>query len=351
MTEKNQKNTARKKLILKLVVGISLLLILILWSGGFLTGKLETKEVKAKSGIPIPADVKTYPVKTQMVAPRIDLMGTVASGEKILLSSRINAYVKKVFVSAGNRVRQGQILVTLDNRELKEELAAAEVQLKQTRIEYERSKKLMEADATTEQALTATKSAFETARARVQQIEVMLTYTELRAPIDGKITDRRIEVGDLASAGQVLLGVFAPQNMRIEVPVPMRLVEKLQLGQKVDIELDRALRPLTGRVTEVVGEVDPMSRTQRMKVHIDGVTTDILPGTFGRVWIHDDPQPAILIPDSAVYRIGQLEIVQIIRGSRAIRRMVKTGPRYGDKIEILSGLNENEIILVEPIKG
>jgi RND family efflux transporter MFP subunit len=290
-------------------------------------------------------------VSTEMVSPRIDLVGTVASGEKIVLSARISAYVKKVFVSAGDRVRQGQLLILLDNRELKQQLAAAEAGLSQARAEYERAQKLIAANATTDQALTAARSAFETASAQVQQINVMLTFTEITSPIDGRITDRRIEAGDLAAPGQPLLGVFAPHNMRIEVPVPVRLAEKMQLEQKVDIELDRSDRPFTGRVIEVVGEVDPMSRTQRIKVHIEGTGADVLPGTFGRVWIKDTPRPAILVPTSVLYRIGQLELVQVVTNNRVIRRLVKTGPLFGDRIEILSGLSAGDTILIRPIKG
>lgn len=351
MTEKKHDAAAKTKLILKILIGLLTLAALILWSGGFFSTKLPPGEVSAQTGIPIPTDRETFKVQTKSVAPRIDLVGTVASGEKILLSARISAYVKKVFVSAGDRVKEGQTLVRLDNRELREQLAAAEARLQQAKTEYERTQKLMAADATTDQALTAAKSTFETAKARVQQIKIMLTFTEIKSPIDGKVTDRRIEAGDLANAGQVLLGVFAPRNMRIEVPVPVRLVEKLKLGQTVDIELDRPSRPFSGRVTEVVGEVDPMSRTQRVKVHIDGADTDVLPGTFGRVWINDDPRPAILVPTSSVYKIGQLEMVQVVKGNLAIRRMVKTGPRYGDMIEILSGISDDDIILTEPIKG
>ena len=338
-------------LIVKVAVGVGGLLALILWSGGFLFHKLSPSEVQARMGIPLPSGSKTLIVASEMVSPRIDLVGTVASGEKIVLSARISAYVKKVYVSAGDSVRQGQRLILLDNRELKQKLAAAEAGLAQAQTEYERAQKLIAADATTDQALTAARSAFETASAQVQQIKVMLTFTQITSPIDGRITDRRIEAGDLAAPGQTLLGVFAPQNMRIEVPVPVRLVEKLQLGQKVDIELDRPNRPFTGRVIEVVGEVDPMSRTQRIKVHIEEAGTDVLPGTFGRVWIADAPRPAILIPASAVYRIGQLEMVQLVTDNRVIRRLVKTGPLFGDQIEILSGLSTGDTILAQPIKG
>ena len=338
-------------LIVKLAVGIGGLLALIVWSGGFLLHKLAPLDVLAETGIALPPDSETLTVEQEMVSPRIDLVGTVASGEKIVLSARISAYVKKVYVSAGDKVRQGQVLVLLDDRELKQQLAAAEAGLAQAETEYKRIQKLMAVKATTDKALTAAKSDFETASARVRQTNVLLTFAKITSPIDGRITDRRIEVGDLAAPGQPLLGVFAPQNMRIEVPVPVRLVEKMQLEQKVDIELDRPDRPFTGRVIEVVGEVDPLSRTQRMKVHIEGAGTDVLPGTFGRVWIADDPRPAILVPASAVYRIGQLEMVQVVADKRVIRRLVKTGSFFEDRIEILSGLSAGDVILTQPIKG
>ena len=350
MTQKNNRRI-NSILLTKLVVGIGGLLVLILWSGGFLLHKLSPANVQAETGIPLPAGSETMTVASEMVSPRIDLVGTVASGEKIVLSSRISAYVKKVYVSAGDQVRQGQRLILLDNRELQQQLAGAEAGLAQAQTEYKRAQRLIAADATTDQALTAARSAFESASARVREIKVMLTFTEITSPIDGRITDRRIEAGDLAAPGQPLLGVFAPRNMRIEVPVPVRLVEKMQLEQKVDIELDRSDRPFSGRVIEVVGEVDPLSRTQRMKVHIEGAGADVLPGTFGRVWIADDPRPAILVPASAVVRIGQLEMVQLVTDQRVIRRLVKTGPLFGDRIEILSGLSSGDTILIEPIKG
>jgi RND family efflux transporter MFP subunit len=351
MSAEKNATSGNKAVWIKIGVGVFALAILIAWSSGFFKSKVAASQLEVVTGVPVPEGRPTIQVKTEMIAPRVDLVGTVASGEKILLSSRISAYVKRVYASAGDTVKENQLLIRLDNRDLKEQLAAAEARLTQAQSEYQRSLKLKEADATTDQALTAAKSAFDSARAQVQQIKVMLTYTEITSPIDGKVTDRQVEAGDLASPGQVLLAVFAPYNLRIEVPVPVRLVEKLQLGQEVRVELDRPNRPLTGKVTEVVGEVDPMSRTQKMKVHLQGSLTEILPGTFGRVWISDDPRPTILVPATAVYRIGQLEMVQVVRDYRAIRRLVKTGQRYDNRIEILSGLSENDTILVEPIKG
>jgi RND family efflux transporter MFP subunit len=198
--------------------------------------------------------------------------------------------------------------------------------------------------------MTAAESSFNAAKTQVAEIEVMLTYTTIKAPINGVVTDRRVERGDLANPGQVLLSVYDPQNMRIEVPVPVRLIEKLALNQTVDISLDRPSRPFKGRVSEIVSAIDPLSRTQEVKVHIDNKKGDILPGTFGRVWVYEDPYPAVMIPASAVVLSGQLEMVHLVKGERVVRQMVKTGPAFGKKVEILSGLSQGDIILVSPLK-
>jgi RND family efflux transporter MFP subunit len=178
----------------------------------------------------------------------------------------------------------------------------------------------------------------------------MLIYTKIRSPIHGIITDRRVEVGDLANPGQSLLSVYDPMNMRIEVPVPVRLIEKLSLNQTVDITLDRPDRPFKGRVDGIVSEIDPLSRTQKVKIHIDNNRGDILPGTFGRVWVREDPHPAILIPLDAVVLIGQLEMVSVVKNDRIERRMVKSGPSFGKNLEILSGLSQGDVILVSPAR-
>jgi Cu(I)/Ag(I) efflux system membrane fusion protein len=138
--------------------------------------------------------------------------------------------------------------------------------------------------------------------------------------------------------------------MRLEVPVPVRLIEKLSLGQTVEISLDRPNRPFKGRVSEIVSAVDPLSRTQEVKVHIDNKKGDILPGTFGRVWVFEDPYPAVLVPASAVILSGQLEMVHLVQDNRVVRRMVKSGPSFGKKIEILSGLSQGDVILLFPLK-
>jgi len=336
--------------IMKWTVALVGLVLMIAWTGGTFHFKVQAGKLAVVSGKPLPQEAKTYTVELKKLAPKIDVVGTVTSAENVHLSARISAYVSKVSASAGTKVKKGQTLIELDSREINEKLVAARVHLKQSKTEYDRTLNLYKKNAATEQSLTAAESMYNFAQSQVAEIKVMLTYTKINAPIDGIVTERKIEAGDLANPGQVLLSVYDAGNMRLEVPVPVRLIEKLSLNQTVDITLDRPTRPFKGRVSEIVGEIDPSSRTQKVKVRIDNKKGDILPGTFGRVWVRESPHTAIVIPASAVTMVGQLEMVNVVQHDRVLRRMVKTGPSYGKKVEILSGLSAGEVILVSPLK-
>ena len=333
----------------KLIIGIVGLAAVVVWSGGFLAKKTQPAVLEHPAGVAVPADAVTYGVQAETLPSRIEVVGTTASEEKINLSARIPAYVSEVFASAGDRVKKGQVLVTLDDREIRQQLTAAEAQLNQAKAEYERAKQLFEKEATTQQALTAAESMFNAAQAQVEQVKVMLTYAQVTSPIDGIVTERRIEAGDLANPGMLLLAVYDPLRMRLEAPVPVRLIDRLALEQPVEVSLERPARTLTGHVAEIVSEVDASSRTQLVKVHLDGVAGDVLPGTFGRLWVNAEPREVLLVPAAAVRQIGQLSFVQVVQDGRAVRRLVKTGPARDDRIEILSGLQSGEVILVKPI--
>ncbi|MDZ4200202.1 MAG: efflux RND transporter periplasmic adaptor subunit [Kiritimatiellia bacterium] len=334
----------------KLILGILGLAAVIVWSGGFLTRKTKPVALPYAEGRALPADAVTMTVKKETVPTQVDVVGTVTSEERINLSARIPAYVSEIFASAGDRVKKGQTLVTLDDREIRQQLTAAEAGLNQARAEYERAKQLFEREATTQQALTAAESMYASARAQVEQVKVMQTYAKVVSPIDGIVTERRIEAGDLAHPGTLLLAVYDPLRMRLEAAVPVRLIDRIELNQEVSVLLERPARTLKGRVSEIVSEVDPSSRSQLVKVRLEGVTGDVLPGAFGRLLVEALPREVMYAPASALVHIGQLSFVQVVRDGRAVRRLVKTGPASGDRVEILSGLRESDVLLVTPIR-
>ncbi len=334
---------------LRLVLGLAALVLMILWSGGCFKKKLPAGKINAQPGVPVAANAELMDVQMTEIKPRIDIVGTVESQERVDLSSRISADVKEVFVSAGNAVKKGQLLITLDAREMSKQLAMGETELKQAETDYERQKKLMASNATSDQQLTTARTNYERAKAAVERLNVMLSYTKITSPIDGIVTERHVEVGDLANPGQLLLTVYDSNRLRIVVPVPVRLIDQLQLNDSVSITLE-PYGDVQGTVSDIVGEIDPRSRTQDVKIRLGQLEKTILPGTFGRVWVYDETRQGVLVPQSAIISVGQLTMVETEKDGLVKRRMVKTGRSQGDQIEILSGLNTGDTIVVKPAK-
>ncbi len=333
----------------KILLGVAAILLLVIWSTGALKDKTTPGVAEHLPGFAIPQDAQTFTVKREPIPSRISVAGTVASEENIHISARVGGVVQNVLVSAGDRVSAGQPLLMIDDREMREQLTAAGAHLNRAESELQRARQLFAAQAATQQQMTDAESAFLAAQARVEQLRVALTYYEIRSPIDGVVTDHRIEQGDLASPGQILLALYNPNAMRLDAPVPMRLIERTQKGSRMIVELDQFATPLDGEVTEIVSEIDSSSRTRMVRVRLATESPDILPGTFGRLVIEDAPRHGFLVPASSVFRVGQLEMVHRLKDDRVLRVMVRTGPVAGDMVEILSGLADGDVILTQPL--
>lgn len=309
--------------------------------------KIEPGAVAHSPGRPFPAGADTVRIAAENLPPRIDVVGSVTAAERVKIAARLQAEVREVRASAGQRVEKDQILLILDDREIKEQLAAAEAQLRQAEAEYKRARQLFEARTASEQELTAAESAFHSARAQVERVRVLQSYTIIRAPLSGIIIERHVEVGDLAAPGMELMAMYDPTRMRIEAATPVRLVSYLQLGAMVPVTLEHPALMLTGRVAEIVGEIDPRSRTQIVRVDLDRPEADLLPGAFGRLIVETTPRSAMYVPASAIRRVGQLEVVGLVREGRVLDRLVRTGPAVNGKVEVLAGLAEGDVILTE----
>ncbi|MEI6166762.1 MAG: efflux RND transporter periplasmic adaptor subunit [bacterium] len=338
------------KMVWRPVAGLLGLVALVVWSGGLLESKVAPGNIAYQPGVPVPDGAGTLVVNSVKSPSLVEVIGTAASERMVNLSARLPATIESMRVSAGQAVTNGQIVATLDDRDIREQLGAMEAQFKQAELEYNRTLKLFEKGASTDQARVAAISAWEGAQARLQQSRVMLSYTVIVSPMDGVVTDRRMEAGDLAAPGQVMLTVYDPRQMRLNVAVPGRLLQKFPLNQAVDVRLDDVESPLAGTVREVVSEIDPLSRTQLVKVHLEQKGTAILPGSYGRIRVEGELHASVWIPATALYRVGQQELVQVVMAGRAIRRVVRTGLTQGALIEVLSGLAEGEVMLLVPVK-
>jgi len=178
----------------------------------------------------------------------------------------------------------------------------------------------------------------------------MLGYTKITAPFAGVVTRKRADVGDLATPGKPLLDMEDARSLRLEADVPEAVIGNLKLGDKLPVSISAVESEFEGVVGEISPAADPNSRTILVKLDLPDAQ-NLRAGQFGRVAMPVGESTALRIPASAIVHHGQMEIVFVVKDSSAQLRLVKTGKRIGDEVELVSGVEAGEKIVVEDAAG
>ncbi|MGB9437853.1 MAG: efflux RND transporter periplasmic adaptor subunit [Desulfobacterales bacterium] len=312
----------------------------------------------------VPAAVSGQPFTIEVVEdPLIDqAAGTLRAKVETVISPLITARISSIAVWAGDEVKAGQVLVTLDSRELKarvdqvhQAVVAAGARLKQTEKDLARVKRIIRADpgAVSKAERDRVETTLSTAQAELMQLKrqedeagTALSHSKLASPIAGRIVERLGDPGDTAIQGEPLLRLYDPATLRLEANVRESVASKLAKGQHLTAEIDALKKKFAVVVDEIVPSADPGSRSFLVKVSLtDG--TGLYPGMFGRLMIPIGKVERIYIPLMAVTHVGQLDFVIVDTEQGAVRRYVRLGESGpDDRIEVISGLTAGETVLI-----
>ncbi len=332
------------------------------------TGKVDRPQI---SGIAVET------VQPSSVDEYYETSGTVKAKTVSAVASRIMGTVTAVKVKEGDKVAAGQILLTVDDRDILQKvegakeghreaekaLEAADENRKMVDITYQRYKRLYDDKALTGQEFDQIKTQknvadidYERARAAVKRAEAGLKeakvfhgFSRVVSPVSGIVTDKRIELGSMAVPGNPLLTVEDNSSYRIEINADERFAGRIRPGTEASVTAESAPGPIRGTVTEVVPSVDPASRTFLVKIAIkDGGLRN---GSYVKVSLPVGRKDALLVPSRTVVERGQLTGIYVVGGDSVIRyRLVKAGRKYGDSVENLSGLKPMDRVVVEGVE-
>ena len=323
-----------------------------------------------RSGMIVPgeqiADNAKYKVKIlklkQTKIPLIyQTVGTVRSRDEIELSPRIIARITKITRRSGDSVKSGEVLVQLDDSDLRaaerqaaENLKVVEAALQLAIKSYKRQKLLMEKNVIpkkifeqAEQVLRSTLAREKAGRQALRQAQVNLSHATIKSPMDGIVSDRLDDPGDLASPGNIIMKIFDSTRLMLYVPLRESLIKSVKIGDKVNFYVESLKRSFIGEIREIVPAVDPGSRTFLVKMCIKDNTKGLMPGMFGTVKLRLGNEQAYIVPDKLITRIGQLEYLTIMQNNRPLKILVRTvsTPTPG-KRRIVSGINsETEVVI------
>ena len=323
------------------------MLLMLYMAGVFTNGKIEPGQVEALRSDIRPRE--TARASVEIVTEFYESVGTVRPKTETRVDSRIMGKVLEVHVRSGDRVTRGQALVRLEGREYEVRLEravqglagtrsrreqmehsaiAAKAERDRAEAAFRRTKTYFDAKAATAQDMEQAEAAYRQAEARLEQAEeamneadsgvrqamkaveearIALGYTRVSAPEAGEVAARLVEPGELAVPGKPLLLLQTRGNLRLEALIPESLIVKIRPGKVLDLKIDALDRFMRGSVEEVVPSADPTTRTILVKVALPE-QEDVFPGMFGRLLLPVKEREAVLVPRTALRRLGQLEV-------------------------------------------
>ena len=289
--------------------------------------------------------VKALSVQESAPLRQIEVMGSVQAADRAVLASRISGTITELNVQRGSRVTQGDQLIRLRADEIAARVRQATAQLKQAERNLARERKLLQKNAATQETVSALEEARDIAAASYSEAKTILSYTTIKAPFGGVITDQPGGLGDLATPGKPLLYLASDKRLEIITAIPESLVLGLQRGDTLAVFIPAAELQVDGVITEIAPATDLHSRTTPVTLAI-APHNNIRPGQFARVSLPGSRGTAIMIPQQGVSRFGQLERVFLIDQKRVRLQLVKTGLIINQQVEIVSGLSAGDTIAI-----
>ena len=278
-----------------------------------------------------PVKVETLAVEFTATPNLVDVVGTVRARVTATIAAKNSATVREVNVKGGDVVTAGQVLATLDDRVV--------------RAEYDRAKADQERYRVLLDKAAATPAEVQPVQMRYRIAEAALNDCQLVAPFAGLVTGKSCDVGDLATPGKPLFTVEQPTDFRLEINVPERDATGVVAGKSIACVIEGTGEKCEGQVDEIIPLVDPVTRTVLVKIALK-CRQPLKSGMFGHAQLPSGERRVMLVPMSAVHERGQLTFVFIAESGHARMRLVRTGKANLDAVEILSGVQASERIIV-----
>jgi RND family efflux transporter MFP subunit len=331
---------------------------LMLWLAGTFSPKVPPVAAAPPSSTPA-TGARTAPARIIRLPVSESAVGTIRAVHETSIGSKLLARVVAVNLKAGQKVQAGEVLIRLDDSDLQAKLqqakaavASAEAVYAQAAGDEKRYGQLVASRTVSRQqyedkvaGMRTAEANLQRAQAAVKEVQASLDWATIRAPMDAVVIDKKVDVGDMVTPGQLLVTLFDPKHMQLVASVRESLTHRLQIGQSIGVRVEGLNKQCSGTVSEIVPEAQSASRTFQVKV-TGPCPPGIYSGMFGRILIPLDEEQVLVIPRQAIRSIGQLQQVDVMENGRPTRRTIRTGRTLGDDVEVLSGLRAGEQVVL-----
>ncbi|WP_111307610.1 efflux RND transporter periplasmic adaptor subunit [Confluentibacter sediminis] len=315
------------------------------------------------------ADTTVIPVKVSSISennnnPFLTASGTIQAVNSANLSTRMMGFVTNIPVNVGDKVKKGQLLVSINNSDLQAKLSQVNAGIMEATAaftnaekDYNRFKNLFAESSASQKELDDMTANYNMAKARLEgakqmknEVDAQFAYINIRAPFDGVITGTFIKKGDMANPGMPLVAMEMPSSFEVITNVPESDISKIALGTSVTVLIKSMNKSVNGKVSEVSSSAKNTGGQYLVNVALDKTDVPVLSGMFVTVQFPIEKQgqtDMVLIPVSAMVTNGQLSgVYTVSENHTALLRWLRVGRTFGNQVEVLSGLSAYETYII-----
>ena len=311
-------------------------------------------------------DLQTLQTSRVTMPLEFEVDGVVEARRQATLSAEVSGTVDSVYFDVDDSVEAGAVVLRIGDREYRARLQRAQAaldeagaNLQQVELEFERSRDLRrqklisQADFDRASAnLSAAKARRDSARAAVDEAREQLDNTVVKAPYSGVVVERHVEPGESVAPGQPIMSGYSSAELRVSAEVPQSLIGKLREHRSA-----RVIRLEDGQTIEVTDITihpfaDPLNHAFKVRFGLPDAPGGLYPGMLVKVALTTGNTERLLLPRAALVSRSEVNAVYVLGDDgRLSLRQVRPGNRYGEQVEILAGLEENERVALDPVRA
>jgi membrane fusion protein (multidrug efflux system) len=312
----------------------------------------KISELDKSKKIPL---ITTFTVQQEVFNHYLELQGSVQTKQNLVIYSEIPGILLRVYVKEGQRVSKGQLLASIDDGGMEQQVAQLQIQADLAKTTFERQERLWDKKIGSEIQYLQAKSSYEAQQKAVSQLKSQLEKSSVRAPFSGVIDDVISEQGSVVSPGQSqLMRIVNLRDMYIETDVPESYISSVSKNKDVLVEFPVLGKTMNAKIRQTGNFINPANRTFKIEIAVPNKDRAIKPNLTAKLKINDyTNENAILIPQDIISENANGEqyiyVVKDKNGKYAIadQVIIETGKTQGDVIEVLKGLEKNDVEIIQ----
>jgi membrane fusion protein (multidrug efflux system) len=338
----------------KFIIAIGAFILVVVVLGA--TKAAQIKKMSSVSHVPPPSAVTTIEARSADWHTSLKAIGTLAPVQGAMLSADADGIVANIPVESGSAVKAGDLLVEFDTKVEVAQLAAAEARASLSQVNFERAKELFANKTSSKSEFDVAEASLKQVQAEVAAIRAQIAKKQVRAPFDGRVGIRQVNVGQFVGRGQPLLPLQKLDPIYVNFSVPQRQLHDLNLGQKVEVIIDAFENtPFQGEITAINSEVDSATRNVSVQATLANPKEMLRAGMFARVDVQlAQSDASIVVPATAIAYASYGNSVFIVEKMKdhegkeylgVRQQFVKLGATRGDLIAITEGVKAGETVV------